>query len=167
MADEVQRSGNDAGPTWGQVVRARFYGRLLLMLAIGVVLMALIGLELVGTWTGLAVFAVLVVLAAIVPDTGGTAAAAGAAAAAGDPVFADAVRLFADALPEPCIVLDRRSTVLHLNAAAAQHFPAVAVGAPLAFTFRFPRLLSAIDAVRNTAAAASFVLLNSVPTETW
>ncbi|MGN6490259.1 MAG: hypothetical protein ACTHLT_20870, partial [Devosia sp.] len=86
MADEVQRSGNDAGPTWGQVMRARFYGRLLLMLAIGVVLMTLIGLELVATWTGLVVFAVLVVLAAIVPDTGGTAAASGAAAAAGDPV---------------------------------------------------------------------------------
>ncbi|MGN6489405.1 MAG: ATP-binding protein, partial [Devosia sp.] len=127
----------------------------------------LIGLELVATWTGLVVFAVLVVLAAIVPDTGGTAAASGAAAAAGDPVFADAVRLFADALPEPCIVLDRRSTVLHLNAAAAQHFPAVAVGAPLAFTFRFPRLLSAIDAVRTTAAAASIELHQSIPTETW
>ena len=35
-----------------------------------------------------------------------------------DPVFADAVRLFADALPEPCIVLDRRSVVVHINPAA-------------------------------------------------
>lgn len=81
--------------------------------------------------------------------------------------FADALRLFADALPEPCIVLDRRSIVTHLNPAARRQFPALGIGSPLAFTLRFPGLLAAIEAVRRTDAPASIELSQTVPTETW
>ncbi len=81
--------------------------------------------------------------------------------------FADAVRLFANALPEPCIVLDRRSIVVHLNAAARQQFPAVVSGSPLAFTLRSPGLLNAIEAVRGSNAPASIELHQSIPTDTW
>jgi two-component system phosphate regulon sensor histidine kinase PhoR len=83
------------------------------------------------------------------------------------PAFAEAVRLFANALPEPCIVLDRRGVVLHLNASAVLHFPALASGSPLAFTLRYPGLLGAIEAVRRTRSPESIELSQTVPTETW
>jgi two-component system phosphate regulon sensor histidine kinase PhoR len=165
MADEVHRGGTAAD--WGNVVRSRLYGRLLLLLAIGLVFMTLVGMQLVGPWIGIAAFAVVLVLAAIVPETGESAANAAGRPHAADPAFGDAVRLFADALPEPCIVLDRRSIVVHLNAAARQQFPAVVLASPLAFTLRVPTLLGAIDTVRKTNAPESIELHQSVPTEMW
>ncbi|HEY0919507.1 ATP-binding protein [Devosia sp.] len=74
---------------------------------------------------------------------------------------------FADALPDPCIVLDRRAAVLHCNALAAQHFPGVSTGVPLAFSLRAPTLLAAIDAARVTGAAQTVELHQTIPTETW
>jgi two-component system phosphate regulon sensor histidine kinase PhoR len=79
---------------------------------------------------------------------------------------AEAVRSFADALPEPCILLDGRGVVVHCNAVAARHFPGVAVGRPLAFSLRFPALLGAVEAARH-AGAQIVELHQTVPTETW
>ena len=42
-------------------------------------------------------------------------------------------RAFADALPDPCILLDARSIVLHVNPAARAEFAATRPGAPTAF----------------------------------
>ena len=166
MADEAQRSGGNAA-LWGQVVRARLYGRLLLLLALGLVFMSLAGLQLIDPWIDLAAFGVVLVLAAIVPETGESPVGAATATRISDPAFDDAVRLFADALPEPCLVLDHRSVVVHLNAAAMQHFPAVVLGSPLAFTLRFPGLLRAIEAVRRTNSPESVELHQPIPTEAW
>ena len=74
---------------------------------------------------------------------------------------------FADALPDPCIVLDRRSAVLHCNPLATQHFPGVTAGAPLAFALRSPALLAAIDTTRVTGAAQTVELHQTIPTEAW
>jgi len=167
MADEAHRSGGTAAADWAQVVRARLYGRLLFLLSVGLVFMTLAGMQLVDPWIDILAFAVVLLLAAIVPETGESPAGVSAAARASDPAFADAVRLFADALPEPCVVLDRRSTVVHLNAAARTQFPAVVLGSPLAFTLRFPGLLAAIEAVRGSNAPESIELHQTVPTDTW
>jgi two-component system phosphate regulon sensor histidine kinase PhoR len=80
--------------------------------------------------------------------------------------FADAVRHFADALPDPAIVLDARSIIVHMNSEAARHFPGVVAGSPIAFTLRFPQLLSAIEAAR-LGPAQTIELHQTVPTETW
>lgn len=167
MADEAQRSGGSAAADWAQVVRARLYGRLLFLLSVGLVFMTLAGMQLVDAWIDILAFTVVLVLAAIVPETGDSTASAGPAAGESDPAFAIAVRLFADALPEPCIVLDRRSTVVHLNASARQQFSAVMLGSPLAFTLRFPGLLAAIEAVRSSNAPETIELHQTVPTDTW
>ncbi len=74
---------------------------------------------------------------------------------------------FADALPDPCIILDRRSMVLHRNAAAATDFPALAVGSPLTLALRNPTLLTAIDTVRRTGEAQAVQLHQTVPNVTW
>jgi two-component system phosphate regulon sensor histidine kinase PhoR len=166
MADEAQRSSGSAA-SWGQVVRGRLYGRLLYMLAVGLVFLTLAGLQLVDPWVGIVAYAVVLLLAAMVPETSESPSSTTAVSRASDPAFGDGVRLFADALPDPAIVLDRRSVVFHLNAAARQQFPAVIADAPLAFTLRAPSVLGAIETVRSTNAPQTIELHQSVPNETW
>ena len=165
MADQVERG--EAGPAIADVLRNRLYGRLLLLLAIGLVFLTLVGLQWMPAWAGLVSGLVVLLLAVIVPETSESPVSRTVGASPADSAFADAVRLFADALPEPCIILDRRSIIVHLNAAARQHFSGIATGNPIAFTLRYPVLLAALDSVRKAGAAASIELSQSVPTEAW
>ncbi|HEX4297870.1 MAG TPA: ATP-binding protein [Devosia sp.] len=73
----------------------------------------------------------------------------------------------ADALPDPCLLLDRRSVVLHRNPAAARDMPEIAEGSLLTLALRNPALLSAIDTARRTNLAQSVELHQTVPNETW
>src|SRR3569623_753098 len=73
----------------------------------------------------------------------------------------------ADALPDPSLLLDRRSLVLHRNPAAQREFPDVLEGLLLTATLRNPALLGAIDAARRTAEAQTVELHQTVPNETW
>jgi two-component system phosphate regulon sensor histidine kinase PhoR len=74
---------------------------------------------------------------------------------------------FADALGDPCVILDRRGVVLHRNPPAAEEFPAIAEGGVLTLALRNPALLGAIDTVRREGAAQSVELHQTVPNETW
>ncbi|RUT31335.1 two-component sensor histidine kinase [Arsenicitalea aurantiaca] len=74
-------------------------------------------------------------------------------------------RRMADALAEPCLLLDARSLVLHANPPALTQFPSLKSGVPIAFALRHPSLLSAIDEVVETGAPLSIELNRSVPTE--
>ena len=78
-------------------------------------------------------------------------------------IFSD----FADALPDPCVIIDHRSVVRHRNKAAATEFPALAPAALLTAALRSPPLLSAIDEARRTGEHRSVELHQTVPTETW
>ncbi|MEP7241901.1 MAG: ATP-binding protein [Devosia sp.] len=74
---------------------------------------------------------------------------------------------FADALADPCLLLDRRGIVVHRNPAAVREFPAIDEGQLLSLTLRNPALLSALDAVRRGAGAQTVELHQTVPNETW
>jgi two-component system phosphate regulon sensor histidine kinase PhoR len=74
---------------------------------------------------------------------------------------------FADALPDPCVLLDRRLVVVHRNGAAAAEFPALAVGSLLTLALRNPTLLNAIEAVRQSGVAQTVELHQTVPNATW
>lgn len=74
---------------------------------------------------------------------------------------------FADALPDPCVLLDHRLVVVHRNAAAQAEFPALAVGGLLTLALRNPALLNAIETVRQTGRAQTIELHQSVPNATW
>jgi len=74
---------------------------------------------------------------------------------------------FADALSDPCLVLDRRSVVVHRNPAAAREMPGVAPGNLLTLALRNPALLNAVEAARRTDSAQSVELHQTVPNETW
>ena len=77
------------------------------------------------------------------------------------------VHVFADALTDPCLVLDRRGVIQHANAAATRQFPALVTGNPLAFSMRNPELVQAIDAALRTGTARTTELHETVPSETW
>jgi two-component system phosphate regulon sensor histidine kinase PhoR len=79
----------------------------------------------------------------------------------------DAVFAFADALADPCLVLDRRSLVLHANAAAHRQFPTVDNGNPITFSLRNPELVGAIDLVLRNGAVRTVELHETIPSETW
>ena len=164
MADEAQRGVT--GSTWLDTVRTRLYGRLLMLLAMGLVFMTLAGLAVIDAWIGILAYAVIVGIAAVVPETTESTTGTVPGASTTELAFADAVRHFADALPDPSIVIDRRSVIVHLNGHAARHFPGVVAGSPIAFTMRFPQLLAAIEAER-LGPAQTIELHQTVPTETW
>ncbi len=164
MVDAAGRGAS--GSNWFEALRARLYGRLLYLLAVALLFMALAGFEVLPVWIGLIAYFGVVVLAAIMPETVDPDAAIVARTATEKLAFADAVRHFADALPDPTIVLDGRGIILHRNAEAARHFPGVAAGSPIAFTLRFPQLISAMEAAR-LGSAQTIELHQTVPTETW
>jgi two-component system phosphate regulon sensor histidine kinase PhoR len=74
---------------------------------------------------------------------------------------------FADALPDPCIVLDRRSVVVHRNASASAEFPALATGSLLTLAIRNPTLLGAVEAARASGEPQVVQLHQTVPNVTW
>ncbi|WP_291396199.1 ATP-binding protein [Devosia sp.] len=164
MVDEPPRGVTGLG--WLETLRGRLYGRLLLLLAVGLVFMTLAGLDILSPGIGALAYGAIVALAALVPETAESAAGVVSGGSQGELAFADAVRHFADALPDPAVVLDARSVIIHLNREARHHFPGVVAGTPIAFTLRSPQLLSAIEAAR-LGPAQTIELHQTVPTETW
>ncbi|WP_029041619.1 sensor histidine kinase [Cucumibacter marinus] len=74
---------------------------------------------------------------------------------------------FADALRDPCIIIDRRRNVVHINPAARRDFPSVQNDTPLAFAMRNPAFLSVVEKAVTGGATADGEFSVTVPTETW
>ena len=165
MADETRQDSDVAD--FGKTMRERLYGRLLLIVAIGVLLLGVVGFNGLAIEIAILILAGTLVLAALVPETGAPAETAGPSSSTVDAAFADALRLFADAMPDPCILIDRRSVIVHCNPPVAEHFPGAVTGNPISYTLRYPALLSAIGKVRTTGQAETIELQRSTPTQTW
>lgn len=73
----------------------------------------------------------------------------------------------ADALSEPTLVLDRKSTIIHRNPSAAAEFPQAEVGSPVTYAFRQPSLIEAVNKARNTGMAQRIELQQSSPSLVW
>jgi two-component system phosphate regulon sensor histidine kinase PhoR len=73
----------------------------------------------------------------------------------------------ADALADPCVLVDKRSVVLHRNPAAARELPGIIEGSPLTLALRNPTLLNAIDLARRAGEAQIVEMHQTVPNETW
>jgi len=164
MTDE---DGRDPRSAFLDLLRARLVDRSMVLVSVALVFLFLLLLQRLAILDALAGMAVVGLAALLLPGAPETVGLSTAGATADKPLDDHTVRLFADAMPDPCIVLDRRSLVVHCNPLAAQHFPGVTVGDPLAFSLRFPALLTAVDAARRTGAAQSIELHQTVPTETW
>ena len=149
------------------LLKARFATRLALLIGIAAVFFALVGLDQLPLAVAALAFVAVVLVAVAVPDAGEQGGAGAARSANAMPALVDAVRLFADALPEPCIVLDRRSVILHRNSAAEQQFPGAAEGNPLSFSLRTPGLLNALEVARRRGQPQTVEMHQTVPNETW
>ncbi|HET7715125.1 MAG TPA: ATP-binding protein [Bauldia sp.] len=116
---------------------------------------------------GVFFFAAAVVLSILIPR-----AAPLRREAAGRPERAEqiwpetGVKLFAEALPDPCIVLDRRGIVRYANRRAVEAF-SIRPGDPLTFRLRVPDLLAAFDRVAKGGAPERVEFAERVPTERW
>jgi two-component system phosphate regulon sensor histidine kinase PhoR len=163
MADEG-RIGEGAGRLFERLA-VRLRRRTALLATVAAVLVGLIafaGLSLAGAALGLAAIAAG---AALLPIDDGNGPLTSAASATS---FEQAgLQLFADALPDPCVILDHRAVVVHRNGPAATQFPGLALGAPMALSLRAPAVLAAIESVRRDGRPQTVELYQTVPTETW
>ena len=76
------------------------------------------------------------------------------------------VKLFAEALADPCFLLDRRGVVRYANAGAAAAFRA-RPGEPLSYWLRVPELTAAFERVARGGPAERVDFVERVPTERW
>ncbi|WP_299344899.1 ATP-binding protein [uncultured Maritalea sp.] len=77
------------------------------------------------------------------------------------------LKRFAQALPDPCLIVDRRAILRYRNSAAASEFPASSVGDPLAFSLRNPILLNTIDQAIKTDSRVTGEFHETVPSANW
>lgn len=83
------------------------------------------------------------------------------------PIRAETMMAFAEALGDPCMVIDRRGSVIYRNQAALRHYPNIPPGKVLTLGMRHPELISAIDGALRTGQSRSFELHETLPTESW
>ena len=85
-----------------------------------------------------------------------------------EPIAEDgAVAAFAEALADPCFVLDRRGTVIYANEPGIRQYPSLQPGRVLVLVLRNPELIAAIEAAMQTGKPRSFELHETLPAETW
>ncbi len=82
-------------------------------------------------------------------------------------VLAEAARAALDAVPDPCLVVDRDVTVTFANFAARERLQRVREGEPLSFTLRVPAFLDAVERVVHNGEAEDIAWAEKVPTEQW
>ncbi|MCX5580384.1 ATP-binding protein [Kaistia terrae] len=76
------------------------------------------------------------------------------------------VKRMADALPDPCVILDRRGVVRYANSRAEATFP-IRPGDPLTFRLRNPDFVGAFDRVATGGPAERVEFIERGPTERW
>ena len=146
----------------GRLAEARWFLLALALFVAGVVIAG--GLSPGG---GVLVFAGVVALTALMPRVSRRRDAPPERRDLADPVWPEtAVKLFAEALPDPCIILDRRGVVRYVNRRAAEVF-AIRPGDPLTFRLRVPDLLAAFDRVARGGEPERVAFVERVPTERW
>jgi two-component system phosphate regulon sensor histidine kinase PhoR len=145
---------------------ARLYGRRALLSTTAAVFAAFLVMRTLNWTEALIGFAVIIIVALFAPRSVEVAAAPVGPAVSSD--FAGSVmRHFADALTDPCLILDARGVVVHRNTLAAHAFPSTQEGALLTFSLRQPAIVGALDAAMRSGAPQSVELHQTVPSETW
>jgi two-component system phosphate regulon sensor histidine kinase PhoR len=144
----------------------RLAERAWLVAAGGIIVVVLLVAGAVEGRAGLAAFAAFALAALLVP-LGRVAEPAPIAEPLAPPSTPDAgVRHFADALPDPCFLLDRRGIVRYANARAAATFQ-IRIGEALTFRLRVPDLVAAFDRVAKGGGPEQVEFSERVPTERW
>ncbi len=134
------------------------------------VAVACVGIALVGGATLAAaavLFVALVIAVVALPLPPALAGDQVVAAASPAPLGTTAaIGRFADALPDPCFILDRRGVVLYANARAIGTF-SIRAGDAITFRLRVPDVLAAFDRVAKGGPPERVEFSERVPTERW
>jgi two-component system phosphate regulon sensor histidine kinase PhoR len=159
--DPADRGGPSSDAGLARLSEARW---LIVAVTALVVLLALFGV--VGGWAAVFLLAAIVFLILVVPrgrnDNRLVARAEPQAAAWPE----TGVKLFADALPDPCFILDRRGILRYANGRAGATFR-VKPGEPLSYWLRSPDLNAAFDRVVKGGQPERVEFVDRVPTERW
>jgi two-component system phosphate regulon sensor histidine kinase PhoR len=116
---------------------------------------------------GLILFGAILALTGLVPRADAFRRAPAGRAEPAEQVWPETgVKLFAEALPAPTIILDRRGIVRYANRRAVEAF-AIRPGDPLTFRLRVPDLLAAFDRVAKGGPPEQVEFAERVPTERW
>ena len=152
------------------MVGDRFASRLmagrLLLLGLLLLLLALVSAKAMTVPAATLVFVAVVLMLATLPR-GDRVISRRLTTRAPPSVWPDTgIKRMADALPEPCIVLDRRGFVRYQNGLAETAFP-IRPGDPLTFRLRAPDLVAAYERVAAGGVAERLEFVERVPTERW
>jgi two-component system, OmpR family, phosphate regulon sensor histidine kinase PhoR len=154
-----------AGPRLPSVAGRLREARWLLVVT-AVVLVTLYAAALVTAPGALVVFVILAGAAALAPRPPAAERRASRSEPA-QPVWPETgIKRFAEALPDPCFVLDRRGIVRYANERALVAFP-IRTGEALTFRLRAPDLVAAFDRVAKGGAPERVEFAERVPTERW
>ncbi|MCX5497757.1 ATP-binding protein [Kaistia dalseonensis] len=166
MDDVEQKTNDDDAPAGPPGFVARLADARGLLLAVAAVLLLFCLLRLIAAGPALGLWVVIAVLSGLFPRVHGDAPAR-LARRQPPSVWPDTgVKRMADALPEPCIILDRRGVVRYANALAEATFP-TRPGDPLTFRLRAPDFVAAFERVAAGGRPERVDFLERVPTERW
>ena len=144
----------------------RLVGGRWLIAAVAAALFALAVVGAIGAPAGVAILLVLATAVAFVPRYGEQSEPVALAVAPTSAERDQGVKLFADALPNPCFILDRRGIVRYANERAVATFQ-IRSGEALTFRLRVPDLIAAFDRVAKGGPPARVEFAERVPTERW
>lgn len=150
-----------------ELLRARLKGRRAVLGAVSLVLLVFWSIASLSAPEALGGFGFIVLAALLLPHGIDGLDGEGHRLALEDGLDAPTMVHFADALADPCLILDARALVVHTNPPAARQFPGTVPGNPIAFSLRNPSLLAAIERARKTGVSQAIELHQTVPTETW
>ncbi|MDB5561650.1 MAG: hypothetical protein JWN11_1068, partial [Hyphomicrobiales bacterium] len=142
----------------------RFYNRRLLLAVTALVFLVFVGWGHLLPLDAFVGFAVIAIVALVAPRPVGTTIQTSNPDFRIDAVRDQAMRHFADTLSDPCIILDRRSIIVHRNPIAARQLPISNRGDPIALSIPKPALLRAIESARRTGVILSKELQQTLPT---
>src|SRR5262245_28176619 len=134
-----------------------------LLAVIGVALLVLLALDAVSAAGAVALF-IAALAAAVLAPRSTSAERLASRSEPSQPVWPETgIKRFAEALPDPCFVLDRRGVVRYANERALSAFP-IRTGESLTFRLRAPDLVAAFDRVAKGGPAERVEFAERVPT---
>src|SRR5262245_16305282 len=130
---------------------------------VGIALLLLLVLGAMGAAAASVTFIVTIAAVALAPRSNSAERLASRSEPA-QPVWPETgIKRFAEALPDPCFVLDRRGVVRYANERALNAFP-IRTGESLTFRLRAPDLVAAFDRVAKGGPAERVEFAERVPT---
>ncbi|MEP2117955.1 ATP-binding protein [Bauldia litoralis] len=164
-SDDTEDKGSRIAPPEVPAFRRLFEARWIIVAFAA--LLAILALTGVVGWTpALVLLGGLVFFVALIGRSGSVARPASVSRPTEQIWPETGIKLFSEALPDPCMVLDRRGVVRFANSRAIAAF-SIRPGDPLAFRLRVPDLLAAFDRVAKGGPAEGVEFAERVPTERW